>query len=147
MKRALLIALLAVSPLASTFAASDTGRTTPAAAPASQADAQLDRMQENVKRMLQQVMQMRDAQDPEERRKLMTAHMEAIHTEMQAMHAMQGGPKGEIMGGHGAMHGGMMGGGHTGGGAMGSGGQDMMAQCMAMMQQQKSAKEPPQPQR
>lgn len=135
MKRALLIALLAVSPLAPAFAASDAGGATSAAAPASQADAQLDRMQENVKRMLQQVMQMRDAQNPQERRKLMTAHMEAIRAEMQAMHAMQGGAAGEMMGGHGAMHGGMMGGGHAGGGAMGSGGQDMMAQCMAMMQQ------------
>jgi hypothetical protein len=135
MKRALLIALLAVSPLAPTFAASDTGSATSAAEPASRTDAQLDRMQENVKRMLQQVMQMRDAQDPQERRKLMAAHMDAIHTEMQAMHAMQGGARSEMMGGHGAMHGGMMGGGHAGGGAMASGGQDMMAQCMAMMQQ------------
>lgn len=144
MKRILLIAWLALSSAAPTFAASDTGSATSATPPVSQADTQLDRMQDNVKRMLQQVMQMRDTQDPQERRELMAAHMEAIQAEMQAMQAMQGSAGGEMMHSHGAMHGGMMSGRHAGGGTMTSGGQDTMTQCMAMMQQQGGASAGPQ---
>ena len=144
MKRTLLIAWLALSSAAPTFAVSDTGGATSATPPVSQADTQLDRMQENVKRMLQQVMQMRDTQDVQERRKLMAAHMEAIHAEMQAMHLMQGGAAGEMRDSHGAMHGGMMSGRHAGGGTMTSGGQETMTQCMAMMQQQGGASAGPQ---
>jgi hypothetical protein len=81
--------------------------------------------------MQDEMTRMRQAQDPQARQQVMKEHMQTMHAHMQSMHAMMQGNG--MTGGHHA--GGMMGGGMM----HGSGQQDMMAQCMQMMQQQPGA--------
>ncbi len=66
-------------------------------------DKQLPQMQDNMKKMQQQMEKIRATTDPKERQKLMQAHMQAMQENMKAMRGM-GGPM--MMGG--GEHGGMM---------------------------------------
>jgi len=131
MKRVLICAMLAATPAPLVFAATaEPAATQPAGKPA-EAEAHIARMQEQVQRMQDEMTRMRQAQDPQARQQVMKEHMQTMHAHMETMHAMMQGSA--MMSGH---HGGGM----MGGGMMhGSGEQDMMAQCMQMMQQHSGA--------
>ncbi|MCK9382459.1 MAG: hypothetical protein M0P95_15525 [Sulfuritalea sp.] len=53
-------------------------------------DKQTLQMQENMKKMQQQMEQFRATTDPAERQKLMQAHMQTMQENMQTMHGMDG---------------------------------------------------------
>jgi len=74
-----LLVLLAALALGAPYAAAQTGM-----------DKQTAQMQENVKRMQQQMDQIHEAKDPKERHKLMDEHAETMKENMEMMRGMAG---------------------------------------------------------
>jgi hypothetical protein len=66
-------------------------------------------MQQNMQMMREQMAKIHAAQDPAERKRLMSEHQHAMQEQMRMMHGMMGGQmKGQMMGGKGSEKDGMM---------------------------------------
>jgi hypothetical protein len=100
-----------------------------AGAAAPTADQTIEKMQANTKRMQSQLEQMAKSKDPDQRQKLLQAHMQTMQENMIAGKSMMGGMMDCPM-----MKGGMMGGPGMQGGMGMSGSDDMMARRMEMME-------------
>jgi len=97
----------------------------------------MEKMQQHMKKMMQQMQAIHATDDPEKRDKLLQEHMQSMHEGMQMMRSMGGGMMKGMMGeGGGGMMKGMMGKGDTG--MMKRGDKDMrhqmLEQRMDMMQ-------------
>ncbi len=100
MKTSILVAAIMSGALAAPFAsAQDKSLSAPAvsaqkkSSPARQAmrvDMDMSQMQENVNTMRQQMEKLQATTDPQERQKLLQAHMQTMQESMQAMHGMCG---------------------------------------------------------
>ena len=120
MKKALLIAALATLSLATSLTWADethhTGQDQKPAMAMTDKDKQMqmNKMQENMLRMHEQMHQIMQSTDPKEREKLMQEHAKMMQDSMRMMHSMKGGGMMEhgTMGGNskgGKMDGGMKG--------------------------------------
>ena len=122
MKKELMVALLSALVVSVTPALAQPAKSTAKEAPTNQAqpnvaefDKQAAQIQENMRKMQEQMDQISKTQNPQERQKLLQEHWTTMQGTMGMMHGMWGGG---MMGGH---MGGPMMGGHMGGPMMGWG--------------------------
>ena len=97
MKKTLLIAALATLPLSTSLTWADethhTGQDQKPAMAMTDKDKQMqmNKMQENMLRMHEQMHKIMQSTDPKEREKLMQEHAKMMQNNMQMMHSMKGG--------------------------------------------------------
>ena len=117
MKNPILFAILTALTLNAPYAAAQTAPKAEGKPAAMDMDKQTVQMQENIKKMQQQMDRIHQAKDPKERHELMDEHAKTMQENMQMMRGMGGPMMMDTMGGQkGGMGPGMMGGGQMMGG-------------------------------